>query len=71
MKVGDLVGYYKGEFVTDRVYREFFGLVTEVTKDEGIPHARVLWNNVLKGRAMDMWHKTSDLELISESSRNH
>jgi len=68
MKVGDLVRYYRGEFVTDRVYREYFGLVTEVTKDEGTPHTRVLWN---KGNVMDMWHRTSDLELINESPRNH
>jgi len=67
MNPGDLVRYYRGEFVTDRVYREYFGLVIEVTEDEGTPHARVLWNNVLKGRVMDMWHRTSDLDIISES----
>ena len=64
MNPGDLVRYYKGEFITARVYREFLGLVTEVTKDEGTPHARVLWN---KGDVNDMWHRISDLEVISES----
>ena len=70
MKVGDLVRYYRGEFVTDRVYREYFGLVTEVTKDEGTPHARILWNKS-HPIPVDMWHRTSDLELINESPRNH
>jgi hypothetical protein len=67
MKVGDLVRYNKNsEFVSDRVYNQYIGLVLEVSslrfrEDRNI---RVKWNNTYNSI---LWHESRNLELVDES----
>ena len=66
MKVGDLVRYKKSEFITDRVYNQYIGLVLEVSslrfkEDRNIC---VKWNTT---HTSILWHESRNLELVDES----
>ena len=68
MKVGDLVKYKNGEFVSPRVESGFVGLILERLKDPCVPGSgrviRVKWNSK---HTKILWHHPEDLEVLSES----
>ena len=65
IKVGDLVRYKNGEFVTTRVHERFVGLVLEV-RNRPLGRDRtvlVKWNS-REERFQQMWMDCSALEVV-------
>ena len=66
MKVGDLVRYKKSEFISDRVYTDYVGLVLEVSslRFKEDRNVCVKWNTT---HTSVLWHEERSLEVINES----